>query len=82
MCGLSGFINSKSAEYLFQPVLASMLNSIAHRGPDGTGFWFDEKLGVAIGHKRLAIHDLSIDHMLEKFQSCSHDFLDFPNQDL
>jgi len=60
MCGLSGFINSKSAEYLFQPVLASMLNSIAHRGPDGTGFWFDEKLGVAIGHKRLAIHDLSI----------------------
>lgn len=34
-----------------------MATSLSHRGPDGEGFWTGE--GVALGHRRLAIVDLS-----------------------
>jgi asparagine synthase (glutamine-hydrolysing) len=36
-----------------------MLAAVAHRGPDGQGVWIDERAGVALGHRRLAILDLS-----------------------
>lgn len=32
---------------------------LAHRGPDGVGEWFDSSHGVALGHRRLAILDLT-----------------------
>lgn len=37
-----------------------MTASVTHRGPDDAGFWFDESNGVAIGHRRLAVIDLSV----------------------
>ncbi len=35
------------------------MSAIAHRGPDSQGHWVDEEVGVALGHLRLAIVDLS-----------------------
>jgi asparagine synthase (glutamine-hydrolysing) len=52
MCGIAGFVGPWS------PALAaSMTVAIAHRGPDGDGLWSDD--GVALGHRRLSIIDLS-----------------------
>lgn len=38
-----------------------MSDKIAHRGPDGDGFWLNSNKTVGFGHRRLAILDLSDD---------------------
>jgi asparagine synthase (glutamine-hydrolysing) len=56
MCGICGVINFGGTEV--SPVLLrKMTDAIAHRGPDGEG-WFRDK-NVGLGHRRLAILDLS-----------------------
>ena len=61
MCGITGFLNFRSdlaADDLRSRVRA-MADSLAHRGPDNSGIWVDAHAGVALGHRRLAILDLS-----------------------
>jgi asparagine synthase (glutamine-hydrolysing) len=60
MCGLTGFWASaiKSGERA-QYVAQCMADRIAHRGPDDSGVWVDEKCGLALAHRRLSILDLS-----------------------
>lgn len=59
MCGIAGFISKKKIKTIDDNVKA-MLDTIVHRGPDGSGIKsFDER--VAFGHRRLAILDLSDD---------------------
>ena len=53
MCGIAGYISSKGID---QNVLKNMTDRIAHRGPDGEGFFADSMCGL--GHRRLAIIDL------------------------
>ena len=36
-----------------------MADAIAHRGPDDSGVWSDHEVGIALGHQRLSIIDLS-----------------------
>ena len=36
-----------------------MTNSLSSRGPDNQNFWIDNKSGIALGHTRLSIQDLS-----------------------
>ncbi len=36
-----------------------MSDTLAHRGPDDSGIWADEKDGICLAHRRLAILDLS-----------------------
>jgi asparagine synthase (glutamine-hydrolysing) len=56
MCGICGVLNFDGKEV--SPVLLKkMTDSIAHRGPDGEG-WYRDK-GLGFGHRRLAIVDLS-----------------------
>ena len=39
--------------------LATMGATLHHRGPDSSGEWCDERLGVGLAHRRLSIQDLS-----------------------
>ncbi len=56
MCGITGLINLKN-EAISPVVLKKMSDSIAHRGPDGEGHWIEGNVGI--GHRRLAIIDLT-----------------------
>ncbi len=52
MCGICGVAGLED-----KGVVSKMCGAIAHRGPDGGGFFVDK--GITLGHKRLAIIDLS-----------------------
>lgn len=56
MCGLTGIFNL-NGEPAAPVLLKRMTDALAHRGPDGEGFYTDGGLGL--GHRRLAIIDLS-----------------------
>lgn len=61
MCGIAGFLlpdATASAETL-RAVTVAMTDAIAHRGPDDSGVWTDPAAGIALGHRRLSIVDLS-----------------------
>ncbi|MCG2576262.1 asparagine synthase (glutamine-hydrolyzing) [Dechloromonas sp. XY25] len=56
MCGIAGLINLKG-EPVSPATLKAMTDAIAHRGPDGEGQWVEGNVGL--GHRRLAVIDLS-----------------------
>ena len=56
MCGLAGLINL-NGEPVSPVILKKMTDAVAHRGPDGEGHWIEGNVGL--GHRRLAIIDLS-----------------------
>jgi len=56
MCGICGIFNL-NGEPVSPVDLRRMTDAIAHRGPDGEGFYIDSFIGL--GHRRLAIIDLS-----------------------
>lgn len=58
MCGIAGFWLSDTVPDISQ--LASMTESISHRGPDADGHWLDADVGIALGHRRLTVIDLSV----------------------
>jgi len=56
MCGVAGLINL-NGDAVSPVILKKMTDAIAHRGPDGEGHWIEGNVGL--GHRRLAIIDLS-----------------------
>lgn len=56
MCGIVGIFNL-NGEPASPNILKKMTDAIAHRGPDGEGHYTDGFVGL--GHRRLAIIDLS-----------------------
>ncbi|BAO43688.1 asparagine synthase (glutamine-hydrolyzing) [Thiolapillus brandeum] len=58
MCGITGWLASDMPGELDQ-VIHAMTDALAHRGPDDKGVWFNPEQGVALGHRRLAVVDLS-----------------------
>ncbi len=61
MCGIAGFFTGTSFRNSQQRRrdLSAMTDALRHRGPDAEGFWTDDDAGVALGHRRLSILDLS-----------------------
>jgi asparagine synthase (glutamine-hydrolysing) len=65
VCGICGFVESPERRRAsgilggIKGTVQAMADSLAHRGPDGDGIWVDEAAGIAFGHRRLAIVDLS-----------------------
>ncbi|MFN5910890.1 MAG: asparagine synthetase B family protein, partial [Bacteroidota bacterium] len=58
MCGIAGIWTTHKRGSI-QHELTAMTNALAHRGPDGEGSWYSEEGKLALGHRRLAIIDLS-----------------------
>ncbi|MGQ0649199.1 MAG: asparagine synthase (glutamine-hydrolyzing) [Gemmatimonadaceae bacterium] len=59
MCGIAGLWTAEGERDQLGCTLARMTNAIAHRGPDDSGAWIDPENGLALGHRRLSIIDLS-----------------------
>ena len=61
MCGIAGLwdrrLRGEGAALV--DTAGAMTARIRHRGPDSDGFWVDEAVGLAFGHRRLSIIDLS-----------------------
>ncbi len=58
MCGIAGIISSNPA-LINTAALKKMADTLEHRGPDGEGFWINEKNNAGFGHRRLSVIDLS-----------------------
>jgi asparagine synthase (glutamine-hydrolysing) len=88
MCGIVGVFNLNGAPFGLS-ALKSMSNVIAHRGPDGDGYYIEDN--IALAHRRLAILDVSpkgAQPMTSKdgnwvivFNGCIYNFLEL-KQDL
>ncbi|MCB2225536.1 MAG: asparagine synthase (glutamine-hydrolyzing) [Desulfarculaceae bacterium] len=60
MCGIAGFWDSRGGEAgALLAQAEAMAAVLAHRGPDDAGAWADPGAGLALGHRRLSIIDLS-----------------------
>ncbi len=61
MCGVAGFIDRRAATAAaaLESTARAMAGTLRLRGPDDSGTWTDEAAGIALGHRRLSIVDLS-----------------------
>ncbi|TMJ33331.1 MAG: asparagine synthetase B, partial [Alphaproteobacteria bacterium] len=61
MCGIAGLIDWRagtSADAL-RSIGEAMIETVHHRGPDGGAVWVEAESGAVLGHRRLAVIDLS-----------------------
>jgi asparagine synthase (glutamine-hydrolysing) len=56
MCGIAGLFHLDVPKPVDPDRIAAMADTLAHRGPDGSGVWTGP--GVGLGHRRLSIIDL------------------------
>ena len=56
MCGLTGILSSTPSSEITEQI-SKMTSQLAHRGPDDERVWSENNIGL--GHRRLAILDLS-----------------------
>jgi asparagine synthase (glutamine-hydrolysing) len=59
MCGICGFVDPRRASSESKWRVTKMSDTLLSRGPDSHGYWVESESGVALGHRRLAIIDLS-----------------------
>ncbi len=72
MCGIAGF-QSRRAHHppdSLRRITQAMIATLAHRGPDDSGVWIDPEAGLAFGHRRLSILDLSAAGRQPMVSSC------------
>lgn len=87
MCGIAGIYNLNRASVSLKQV-QKMADKIAHRGPDGEGFYVHDQIGLA--HRRLAIIDTSAlgnqpmtsknDEWVVVFNGCIYNFMDLKQE--
>lgn len=58
MCGIAGILTASPQGGAAAPIEA-MTHAVRHRGPDAGAVFVDDEVGVALGHRRLAVLDLS-----------------------
>ena len=57
LCGIAGFVGTKNYHtHEASALLKLMSDSLIHRGPDGSGHWYES--GVGLAHRRLSIIDI------------------------
>jgi asparagine synthase (glutamine-hydrolysing) len=61
MCGIAGFLDHDNSltQADMLALVGTMADKLSHRGPDDHGSWADAACGIALGHRRLSIIDLS-----------------------
>ena len=61
MCGIAGFVDEtlRGNARALDAGAAEMAATLGHRGPDASATWVESGAGIAFGHTRLAIVDLS-----------------------
>jgi asparagine synthase (glutamine-hydrolysing) len=61
MCGIAGLLDleRRSGSQELEALGRAMAATLNHRGPDAHGVWIDAEAGLAFGHTRLSIVDLS-----------------------
>lgn len=60
MCGIIGFLGGDfTNDQLSNAILEEMSGQLVNRGPDSAGIWLDSLSKIALGHRRLAVVDLS-----------------------
>jgi asparagine synthase (glutamine-hydrolysing) len=61
MCGIAGYWHraSKFSQEQSDGIVTAMTDALVLRGPDSSGIWVDAAAGIGLGHRRLAILDLS-----------------------
>lgn len=59
MCGIAGFWLQKRRADSPEQMLARMADSLAHRGPDDSGIFYEESSRVGLSFRRLSIIDVS-----------------------
>lgn len=57
MCGITSIYNSKNP--VTRNIMTRGMDVLAHRGPDGEGFWIAPDAKTGLGHRRLSIIDLA-----------------------
>ncbi len=87
MCGIAGIFNLSGHPVALRQ-MQQMATAIAHRGPDGEGFFVKDNIGLA--HKRLAILDTSAlgsqpmtsknDEWVIVFNGCIYNFLELKQE--
>ncbi len=59
MCGIAGLWDPSRRGGDLAESIRAMTDAMVHRGPDSSGYWHDNEAGMALGHRRLSIVDLS-----------------------
>jgi asparagine synthase (glutamine-hydrolysing) len=72
MCGIVGFCSKGTdlAPDSLRRIVGAMADALVHRGPDDNGVWIDPDAGLALGHRRLSIIDLSATGRQPMASSC------------
>lgn len=60
MCGVAGLLTAcGTAQGSLEALVTRLALAVQQRGPDDAGAWADAEAGIALGHRRLSIIDLS-----------------------